>query len=90
MGETDIEKAGGFGDDLILKTDLLVAETLLSPLEITRARRSGRMEFAGAPDGSLALEVGGRVIATGRIVKRGGHRFFKVQKLFGENQEAQR
>ncbi|HUX37850.1 MAG TPA: hypothetical protein VMV44_08095 [Rectinemataceae bacterium] len=90
MGGRDGGGAGDFGDFLILKTDLVMAERDISPLEIARARRAGRIELAGPPDGDLSLEVGGRAIATGRIVKRGGRHFFKVQGLFDKAEEARR
>lgn len=39
---------------------------------------AARGEFVAGEGGTCELEVGGQVVARGRIVRRGGRHFFKV------------
>ena len=72
---------GGFEDRVHLATDVILAKTRLSPLAIARGRRAGRMEFKVAEGGTVFLEVGGSLVAEGRIVKKGGKNWFRVTRL---------
>ena len=68
-------------EELLLPTELVLAEALLSPLAIARTRRAGRIELEGRSEGKALLEVGGVAIAEGRVIRKGGRHFFKLGRL---------
>lgn len=84
MGTKNERHPGTFGDRLILRTDLLASEAMLSPLEITTASRSGRLVMKGLAEGEAGLLVGGVVVATGAVVTRGGRRYLKIRDVYGK------
>ena len=72
---------GGFENAVLLGTELVMARSRISPLAIARQKRAGRFAFKGEEGGRVFLEVGEVAIAEGRIVKRGGRHFFRVDRL---------
>jgi hypothetical protein len=87
MGNT--ADRAGFGDALVLETDIVLARARLSPLAIARARRAGRLEMRAEEGGRAFLEVGGVLVAEGKIVKRGGRSYLKVGRLLGRGGEVE-
>jgi hypothetical protein len=81
MGGSGERGGGGFENAVILGTELVRAKTKLSPFAIARQKRAGRFVFKGEEGGRVFLEVGEVAIAEGRIVKRGGRHFFKLDRL---------
>ncbi|MEI6875256.1 MAG: hypothetical protein WCL50_09030 [Spirochaetota bacterium] len=76
-----MERGDGLEDRVILDTDIVLERTSLSPLAIARGRRAGRMEFKAAEGGTVFLEVGGTLVAEGRIVRKGGKNWLRITRL---------
>ena len=65
-----------------LGMNIVLAETALSAAGIAEREGEGSLLIEGREDGEAFLEAGGTVIASGRIVKRFGRNFFKVDRMF--------
>jgi hypothetical protein len=71
----------GFGGQVLLETDLVLSRSRLSPLDLARQGKAGCSELPALEGGKALLEVGGVVVAEGRIVQRGGRHCFRLDRL---------
>lgn len=62
-----------------LPASLVLRRLSLSPEEAVSIAESGRCEAKGAE--CCELEVGGQCLAAGRIVRRRGRSYFKVEEI---------
>lgn len=72
-----------FARRLRLPTRAIVTRSEMSPLEAARLGDKGELEIEALEGGLALLEMGGIAIAEGRIIKRRGSSFFRVERLFG-------
>lgn len=73
---------------LRLDACIVLASTTMSPEDVEKARRSGALLMAAPKRGTAYLEVGGIVVAEGRMARRGGTNAFVVTRTYRENGEA--
>ena len=65
---------------------LIIHRTSLSPKDIIRIKNLGQYGPIPKDEEICELEIGGQVLAYGKIIKKGNHYFFKVTNLT-ENEE---
>jgi len=70
-----------------LPTRIIVHRTRLSPKDIIRIKKSGQFGPVPKDEEVCELEVGGQVLAYGKIVQRWGNYFFKVLGLAEKEEE---
>jgi|GEM_PF-3202150 len=74
--------------DLLLDATVILASTRLCADDAAAAERSGTVGFP-APGGRLAyLEVGGVIVAEGRMARKSGRSVFVVSRTYGECEAA--
>jgi flagellar motor switch/type III secretory pathway protein FliN len=63
-----------------LPAEVVVHRTTLSPADLVETRKNGRFVASDREGDTCELEVGGQVVAIGKIVKKGKNWYFRVQK----------
>jgi hypothetical protein len=66
-----------------IPTVVILHRTLLSPAQIDAIRKKGSYGPVPKEERIFELAVGGQVLARGKIVRRGGSRFFKLSETPG-------
>jgi hypothetical protein len=84
MTETADLKTWLEANPLALPGRVILKRMALSAREIQAIRKEGHW-LPPEPGGEALLEVGGRVLAQGKIVHTGKGSFFKVTRLIEEN-----
>jgi len=84
---SELEKGLAAGD-LLLDANVILASSRMCAESVDEARRAGTVRMA-APRGRMAyLEVGGVLVAEGRIRRRAGRRVFIVTRAYDGPGEA--
>ncbi len=66
-----------------LPTRVVIQRTQLTPGEMMQIKEKGEYGPIPRREQICELEAGGRVLARGKIVRRGGEYFFKVSESYG-------
>ena len=66
-------------DRIKLPTRVVVNRGELSPADVAAIKAAG--EYTPDNEGVCELEVGGMILARGRVIKRRGHTYFKVTAM---------
>jgi len=86
MDKTTASAAGI--ERLGLDATVILAGSTMSPADVARARRAGRLDMEGPENGLAMLEVGGTVMAEGRVEEREGRRVLVLTRMFADGKEA--
>jgi flagellar motor switch/type III secretory pathway protein FliN len=73
-------------DRVKLPTSVILERRSLGPGDLARLQTSADLAIDDPWRRELELEVGGAVVARGRLVRRGGRTWFKVTAVAGEEQ----
>ena len=68
-------------EKLSVRTDLVLSREHFSPEILDNALASGELSFPGRGKTHVVLEANGMPIARGRIIRRWGRYYFKVQEI---------
>jgi len=68
-----------FARSVKVEVDAVLASARLCPAELEAAEARGSLEVEALP--RILLEVGGTVVAEGRILRRRGAAYFKVERM---------
>ncbi len=78
-----MEKQASNLEGIPLPTRIVVSRMNLAAEDLARLLREG--EVAADGDSTCELEVGGQIVARGRMVRRRGGWYFKVLRMKGED-----
>jgi hypothetical protein len=70
-----------FAESVRLESDAILARTRLSGAGVARIEAEGELELEALQ--RVLLEVGGTAVAEGRILRRRGESYFKVERMLG-------
>ena len=85
--KAEIEGSMAVGD-LLLNANILLASSTMCADDVDRSRRSGALSMAAPKRGTAYLEIGGVVVAEGRMARKRGKRIFVVTRTYTEYAEA--
>ncbi len=68
-------------EKLFVRTDLVLSRKHFSPEKLDKALASGELSFPGKGRKNVLLETNGMPVARGRIIRRWGRYYFKVQEI---------
>ncbi len=80
--QSDITQLEPLVNGLRMEAEVLLARSELSAADVARARREGSLAMAVPEGGKACLELGGVVLAEGRVVTKRGKRVFVVEKAY--------
>lgn len=75
-------------EQIRLKPRIVVQRTIIKPRDLLNIRK--RQQYGPIPDNEriCELEVGGQVLARGKIIRRRGEYFFKILEVVESKEEA--
>ncbi len=73
-----------------LESSVILAQGPLSPADIRNASLSGSVELPRYEGNACALEIGGVIIAEGKIITKRGRSFFKISRMTRQDEGAKK
>ncbi len=85
---SDMEKRVS-ADNLKFDAAIVLSSASMSASDVARIRRNGKITMAANETGKALLEVGGVILAEGKIMKKRGKTAFVITKMLESGKEAE-